>query len=294
MRETILVGSNPVGACQTRGLQTSQALKKYCSLDAPYVLFNQLSVDIKDTIIIFVGEPISYCNGIDNLIKLKENNNILIYDIIDNFCFQHTNPLINKELINIYQHLDVMLHPNKLSQYQLNSLLPNVEHIFMPHQWDFRNEDVMVYENVNTNKAAYIGGVAGGFQLDINKVKDYVDVYEAPLDVNTHHLQYGVQASFRKENSLEYLYKPCTKLAMASSFAAILLTSREPAVVDIVGDAYEFYIDSELDLINQIEKIRSMSNDEIDYYRYNTKYIKEYLSPKQNAYRYNNIIKKYV
>ena len=169
------VGGNPVGACQTRGLQTSQALKKYCSLDAPYILNNQLQADTKDTVIIFVGEPISYCNGVDNLIKLKENNNILIYDIIDNFCFHHTNPLINKELIKVYQYLDVMLHPNKLYQYQLNSLLPNVEHVFMPHQWDFRNEDVIVYENVNTNKAAYIGGVAGGFQLDISKVKDYVE-----------------------------------------------------------------------------------------------------------------------
>lgn len=296
MKKIILVGGEPIGACQVRGYQTSQALKKYCSLNSIYVLHNQFINDIdniKDTIIIFVGEPISYCRNVDNLIKLRKNNNILIYDIIDNFCFKHTNPLINRGLIDAYQYLNVMLHPNKLSQYQLSILLSDTEHIFMPHQWDMRNEDITVYENVNTNKATYIGGIAGGFQLDIDKIKDYVDVYEAPLDVNTYHLQYGVQTSFREKNSSEYFYKPCTKLAMASSFAAILLTSREPAVVDIVGEAYEFYIDSGSDLIDQMERIRSMSTDEINYYRYNTKSIKEYLSPKQNAKRYFKLIKKY-
>lgn len=295
--KTILVGSNPMGSCQMRGYQTSIALHKYCALDAPYIL-NDLFLsnidNITDTIIIFVGEPIYYCNSVENLIKLRKNNNILVYDIIDNFCFPHTNPITNESLIDVYQYLDVMLHPNKLSQHQFSNLLPNTKHIFMPHQWDMRNEDIQLYDNINLNKAAYIGTIFSGFQLDINKVIDYVDVYDAPHEVNKYHLQYGIQASFRKENNLDYFYKPCTKLAVASSFGAILLTSNEPAVTDILGEAYEFYINSELDLINKMEKIRNMTPDEINYYRYNTISIKEYLSPKQNAYRYNNMIESYV
>lgn len=293
MRKTILIGGAPVGACQMRGLQTSQALEKYCSLNVPYLSYEQLPTDIRDTIIIFVGEPLHYCGGVDELIRLRNSNNILVYDIIDNFCFKHTNPLINKDLLSAYSHLHVMLHTNKLSKYQLSQVLVDTEHIVVPHQWDIRNEGISTYAENRVDKAVYIGGISGGFQLDVSKLVQYVDVYEAPHTVREYQLQYSTQVSFRKENSLDYLYKPCTKLAIATSFASILLTSREPSVTDILGDAYEFYIDSEADLIKQVEKIRSMSDDEINYYRYATKHIKEYLSPEQNAYRYSNLIQKY-
>jgi hypothetical protein len=297
MKDVLIVGGTPVGACQVRGYQTSQALDKYCSIKAPYTLTDHFvnSIDsIKDTIIIFAGEPIYYAGGESNLQKLHENGNILIYDIIDNFCFQHSNPLINTKLQDTYQYLDVMLHPNSHSQQQLRTVLPNTSHTVIPHQWDIRNEGIQLQDSVTISKAAYIGGIQGGLQLDIAKIVNHVDIYDAPLDVNQHHLKYGIQVSFRKENSLEFLYKPCTKLAMASSFKAILLTSKEPAVVDILGEDYTFYIHSEEDLIDKLEIINCMSDRELKHHRNNTQYIKDYLSPEQNARRYNTLIQNYV
>ena len=49
MRKVILIGGNPVGACQVRGAQLSQALEKYCSLNAPYIL-NDLFINNIDNI----------------------------------------------------------------------------------------------------------------------------------------------------------------------------------------------------------------------------------------------------
>lgn len=297
MKKIILVGNGFEGSYQLRGIQTSQALKKYCLVDAPYILRDQFLKDIsniKNSIVIFVGEPLSLCNDERDFILLNRQGNILIYDIIDNFCFDHTNIIHNDRLLDAYKYLDVLIHPNTFSKIKTEDILTNCKHVTIPHQWDMRNENIEVPDLINFNKAAYIGTVASGLQLDINYIKDIVDVYDAPQDVNTFHLKYNIQVSFRKKNNLSYLYKPCTKLAMASSFGSILLTSKEPSIVDIVGEAYNFYIDSEEDLKHKMELIKNMSMEEINYYRQNALVIKNYLSPKENAKRYFDLIKNYV
>lgn len=298
MKKIFFVGENYSGSNNLRGVQISQALKKHFDFDVPYVLkehflLNEFS-SIKDSIIIFVGEPLFYCGNADN-IKLLNKNNVLIYDVIDNFCFEHTNPFINTDkLLNAYQYLDVIIHTNKTSKNQLEELLNNVKHIVIPHQWDFRNEDIEIPNLININKAAYIGTVRSGFQLDYNSVNQYVDVYKDPLDINNNHLKYNIQVSFRKNNTLDFIYKPCTKLAMSSTFGSILLTSRDISVVDVVGDSYEFYIDSEQDLIDKMNLIREMSESKINHYRDNALAIKDYLSPKQTAKRYIDLLNNYI
>ena len=297
MKNVILVGNGIEGSYQIRGVQTSQAIKKYCLVNNSYILRDQFLKDIdsiKNSIVIFVGEPLSLCNDERDLILLNRHNNVLIYDIIDNFCFGHTNILYNDRLLDAYKYIDVLLHPNTLSKIKTEDILSNCKHIIMPHQWDMRNENIETPGLININKAAYIGTVNGGLQLNINNIKDIVDVYDAPQDVNTYHLKYNIQVSFRKKDNLNYLYKPCTKLAMASSFGAILLTSKEPAIVDVVGESYNFYINSEEELRHKMDIIKNMSMEEINHYRQNTLSIKDYLSPKSNAKRYFDLIKNYV
>jgi hypothetical protein len=297
MRNILLIGNGDEGSYQIRGIQTSNAIKKYCSVDNFYILKNQFLKDInniKNSIIIFVGEPLSLCGGENNLILLKKHNNILIYDIIDNFCFEHTNVLYNNYLLRVYEHIDILMHPNSFSEIETRNILPYCKHVSMPHPWDMRNEDIILPELINIDKAAYIGTVNGGLQLDIDNIKDIVDVYNSPQDVNTHHVKYNIQVSFREKNNLNYLYKPCTKLAMASSFGAILLTSNEPAITDIVGESYTFYINSEEELRYKMNMIKNMSSEEIRHYRQNALIIKDYLSPKSNAKRYIKLIKDYL
>lgn len=297
MKNILLVGDGFEGSYQVRGIQTSQALKKYCLIDAPYILKNQFLKDInsiKNSIIIFIGEPLSLCNDERDFILLNRHNNILIYDIIDNFCFDHTNIIYNDHLIDAYKYLDVLIHPNTFSKIKTEEILPNCKHITMPHQWDIRNENIKIPDLINLNKAGYIGTVFGGLQLNINNIKDIVEIHDASQDVNTYHLKYNIQVSFRKKNNLNYLYKPCTKLAMASSFGAILLTSKDPSIVDIVGEAYNFYIDSEEELKYKMELIKDMPVEEVNHYRQNALLIKDYLSPKSNAKRYLNLFEDYV
>jgi hypothetical protein len=296
MKNVLLVGNGFEGSYQVRGVQTSQALKKYCLINAPYILRDQFLKDIdsiKNSIVIFIGEPLSLCNDERDFMLLNRHGNVLIYDIIDNFCFSHTNIWYNDCLLEAYKYLDVLVHPNTLSKIKAEDILPNCKHVTMPHQWDMRNENIKIPGIINLNKAGYIGTVNGGLQLNINNIKDIVDIYDAPQDVNTHHLKYNIQVSFRKKNNLNYLYKPCTKLAMASSFGAILLTSKEPSVVDIIGESYSFYIESEDELKYKMELIKNMSMEEINYYRQNTLLVKNHLSPKANAKRYLNLLENY-
>ena len=103
MRNIVFVGHNISGACKMRGLQTVQALEKYNDIKASYILgdtFVETVNNIKDSIIIFVGEPLHIVNNqmLETLSK-NNNNNILIYDVIDNFCFNHTNIFYNNEEI---------------------------------------------------------------------------------------------------------------------------------------------------------------------------------------------------
>ena len=297
MKQVNFVINGNRGASLVRGIQTVQALEKYYLFPFPIqcVTPNNL-LDIKNSILIFVGEPLSLSNGVENFMNLSKRNNILIYDVIDNFCFNHTNPIDNVEfnLNEYYKNLDVIIHTNKLSQLRLESSLPNTKHITIPHQWDIRNENTPIPNIINLSKAAYIGTVFSGLQLDFKAIEDYVDIYNEPHDINKYHSQYNIQVSYRRKNNLDFLYKPSTKLAMASSFGAILLSSNEPSVNDIVGDAYNFYVSSEEDIIEKIKYLQGISQQEFNHYRQNTLNIRNYLSPKENARRYFELIKNYI
>jgi len=295
MRNIVFVGHSTSGACKMRGLQTVQALEKYNNIKIPYILggtFLEIINDIKDYIIVFVGEPLHIVNH-QMLETLNKNNNVLIYDVIDNFCFDHTNIFSNSNLIDSYSYLDVIIHTNSYSKIKAEEYLINVKHIIIPHQWDIDNEDLLIPNTINIEIASYIGGLSG-FQLDKNKLVGYVDVFDNTLNGNNQHTEYNIHSSFRANNTLDYLYKPCTKLAVASCFGAILLTSREESVVDIVGESYEFYINNEDEFKKKMDWIRGMSINQINHYRDNMKNIKEYLSPKQTAERYNDLIQQYI
>lgn len=295
MRNIIFVGHSTSGACKMRGLQTVQALEKYNNIKSSYVLgstFIGIINDIKDSIIIFIGDPSQIVNS-QMLEILNKNNNILVYDVIDNFCFDHTNIFYNNNLIDQYKYLDVIIHTNSYSKNKLEEYLRDIKHIIIPHQWDIDNEDLPIPNTVNTNIASYIGSL-GGFQLDKNKLIGYIDIFNNPFNGNDQHSKYNIHSSFRSITTLDYFYKPCTKLAVASCFGALLITSREESVVDIVGESYEFYITNEDDFKNKIDKIRGMSLNQINHYRDNMLNIKEYLSPKSTADRFNNLIKNYV
>lgn len=297
MKNIIFVGHSEQGACKMRGIQITKSLFKYHDIKAPYVLKEQFLNginNIRDSIIIFVGEPLHIVNNDPNIFTiLNRNGNILIYDIIDNYCFSHTNPIINSDLLESYQYLDVLIHTNTFSEMKTEELLPNVRHLTIPHQWDMDNEELTLPKTKNVKTAAYIGGLSG-FQLDTTKLINYVDVYDNTSEGNNQQSDYIIHTSFRASNTLDYFYKPCTKLAVASTFGSILLTSRDQSIVDIVGESYEFYINSENDLLSKIDNIRGMSTKQINHYRDNMKTVKEYLSPKQTSNRYNELVKNYI
>lgn len=294
MKNVIFVGPSKQGSCNMRGVQIVHSLEKHFNTKTTYQLnniFNDIN-EIRDSVIVFVGEPIFIAGGVDNLVTLKKNGNSLIYDVIDNFCFTHTNILHNTDLIHIYQHLDVLIHTNSLSKYQSELLLPKQHHVIIPHNWDIGNEELQYDIPGNIHTACYIGGLQG-FTLDKEKLQGYVDIYDNPFDPNNQHSKYAFHASFRGKEFMDRYYKPCTKLAVASSFGAILLTSRDQSVVDIVGECYEFYVEDENEIKNKIDRIRGMGEQELKLYRDSTQLIKEYLSPKQTAKRYLELIKLY-
>ena len=297
MRNIVFVGHNISGACKMRGLQTVQALEKYNDIKASYILgdtFVETVNNIKDSIIIFVGEPLHIVNNqmLETLSK-NNNNNILIYDVIDNFCFNHTNIFYNNDLVNQYKYLDVVIHTNSYSKNKIEEYLPNIKHIIIPHQWDIDNENLVTPNIINTKIASYIGGL-NGFQLNKNILTGYVDVFNNTLNGNDQHTKYNIHSSFRASNTLDYLYKPCTKLAVASCFGSLLLTSREESVVDIVGESYEFYINNEEDFKTKMDWIRGMDQNKIYHYIDNMLNVKNYLSPKSIADRYYKLIKNYI
>lgn len=292
MSNIVFIGAGDRGSYQMRGIQTVQAIEKYYGLKTLYTsssYFLDKINTIKNHIFIFVGEPIFHCQSINNLIKLSENN-ILIYDVIDNFCFDQTNIFDNKALIEPYKHLTALIHPNSYSKIKAKEILPWINHVVIPHQWDIRNENVSIPESHYINKAAYIGDLRG-FRLDQDILKDYVHVINDPFSFNDKHTLYNIHISFRLDESKDYLYKPCTKLAISSCFKSILLCNNEEAIKDIVGDAYQFYIKSYQDVIDKMNWLRGMSQNDINYFRENTLAIKDYLSPKQTANRYINLLK---
>ncbi len=133
-----------------RGYQISEELKKY-NFNTYYIIISDINniIHIKSSII-FIIKKIPKSNILN---ILKNNNNTLIYDIIDNF--NNNDDGFNQNIIINKKYFDYILTVNIYMKQYIEKLL-NISHkkvICIYHHWDpriIKNTDIENNDNENS------------------------------------------------------------------------------------------------------------------------------------------------
>lgn len=224
-----LLKESKTGLQNVKGVQPRDALRKKGILSETYT--DKLPENIDNSIIVFIK-----FFPFKEVLKAIKKNCILVYEIMDNY-----NPFLleNEKMI-----CDAIIFPNKTMQTDFKySLSPNVKSLVIPHHWDSRFGEANTKQKDNEFSLAYFGS-----NHDKNAI--FSDKLNIPRFTNfPDHLKYkdkfNCLYSMRKEGTHDFLYKPSTKVVTASAIGANIITSKEPSAVELLGEDYPYFTDTD-------------------------------------------------
>ena len=181
--------------------------------------------DVKDSVVI----AIKYI-GVNNLKKLKENNNTVILDILDLFAYKRW----AHELISL-SFVDGAIVCSEAVRDHFHPWMPETVAV-IPHHWDPRAMD-----HIEDPEYFAIGYIGEKFNHEYADIKHVVPVYENWVENMG---KFGCHYAVRNPDSPAALFKPATKVANA-------------AAVELLGDDYPYYVDYDrLSIESMVAKVR--------------------------------------
>lgn len=201
------------------------------------------------------------------LAKLKENNNKLVMDVVDEYIRPNSTP----ESLYSYELFDgVIVRASRILKE--HTLPPHLETKYIPHHWDIRLQDLdtstktikkpMVTINdardmpyirllIEQNHVDYIGGFS------------YYEFAELTSRLNQYSLYYNV----RSTDSIAYKYKPATKLVTASALNTPLITNYDWAIQDLIPSDYPFLTEGKdyEEIVNMVNTFPEPGSKEYKY-----------------------------
>ena len=175
--------------------------------------------------------------------KLKENNNKLVMDVVDEYVRPGTTP----EDLYSYEFFDgIILRMSRvLKEYTLPS---HLEIKTIPHHWDIRLQNLDTTNKPNSKPVVTINDGRDMPHLqDLLKYKDieflgdfsYSQFSELINKLNSYAIHYNV----RNTDSSAYKFKPATKLVTAAALDTPLITNYDWAIQDLIPSDYPFLIE---------------------------------------------------
>jgi len=269
------------------------------------LIFNKM-LNIKNSIIFWIRE---FNGNIMN--QLKQKNNMIIYDVIDNFVYDKNKMLY---LLN-HNVIDKIIVNNKYMKSEIENLSEFKGTCYVIyHNYDPIYENLNLYSDdklhfgymgsigslLHTNNFLYhsqlskeysihlldtdSGNYINKFLLD-NKSRNLYNLKDLQIKFNCH-------ISIRGMNSDTSKYKTTAKLATAAAMNCNIITTNEEAVKDILPEDYPFILYKD-----DINSVREMFNLIIeDYYDEKILWNKglEIMKEVKNKLHINEIIKNYV
>lgn len=175
--------------------------------------------------------------------KLKENNNKLVMDVVDEYIRPNTTP----ENLYSYHFFDgVILRMSKvLKEYTLPS---HLEIKTIPHHWDIRLQNLDTSNKIINKPVVTINDGRDMPHLrDLiqNKDVDFLGNFsfsqfeELMNKLNSYSIHYNIRAT----DSVAYKFKPATKLVTAAALDTPLITNYDWAIQDLIPPDYPFLYD---------------------------------------------------
>jgi hypothetical protein len=231
------------------------------------------------------GVNFFFNNDPDYLARVRERNHV-VADLIDSICFPSDNPFFSPVTNLFLKRVDALVAHNKYTIELLRYYPDYAKHHYflIPHQWNMELADGPPTTERIYRRACYVGGPQD-FQADASAFSDLIDFN---FNVVKFRLQqrYDFQIQYRKADTLDFRFKPCTKLAAAADCNAFLVTSLDEAMVDILGRTYELFTESEPEIRAKLQMAMNFELDELAYCRSLMRRVRDHLSPKTTARRY--------
>lgn len=238
--------SKPWGSMSMSGYQISEQLSKY-NIRSSVVSIQEgceKLKEIKESIIIFI-------KFIDNaaLDIFRRNNNVIIWHIVDELCFN-----ANMENANI---VDGVIVPNKHTEseykekFKATQFAAIYEHRDPRWQFNYASRYSLVYIGSD-----YSENIAKEY-LSIRELKvEFIDAKTdgAKYDLFKIPLKYSCHFSVRNKNSIVFKYKPCTKLAAAAATNSNIVLSKDYSNIELLDSSYPYYTTSDLESVKEIVK----------------------------------------
>lgn len=199
--------------------------------------------------------------------KLKENNNKLVMDIVDEYVRPGTTP----ENLYSYEFFDgIILRMSRvLKEYTLPS---HLEIKTIPHHWDIRLQNLDTTNKTNPKPVVTINDGRDMPHLqDLIKNKDieflgnfsYSQFSELIDKLNSYAIHYNV----RNTDSAAYKFKPATKLVTAAALDTPLITNYDWAIQDLIPSDYPFLTEGKDygEIVNLINTFPERGSKEYNY-----------------------------
>jgi hypothetical protein len=255
------------GAGKMRGVQIENKLKLFkFNTSHTYnpkslLLFEQCKKLHNNIIIIVKRLP---PNKILNL--LKQNNNIIIYDILD-FTKTQKDDLPVRFHPNIktsISYLDYIITVNRfMTRYIRKTYTFSKSRMFIiQHHYD---ERINAQDNNTTElDICYIGQPAKQNCMYMTKIpsinRSHIEQYFYTNDNTTYNCHFNI----RDANSWNYKFKSCVKLATAAALNCNIITTRDNSIAELLPDDYPYYTtDKYDDVLKTIQYAKDTYNTDI-------------------------------
>lgn len=230
-------------------------------------------------------------NMINNIKKLKQNNNIIIYEPIDyQWNIIKIDEYISK--MKIFNYVDKIILPSQHCMKYLQKYINKSKIYYNYHEYDTRFKIDYTKRKDIVN---YIGDIN---KSSFNKQKlDKYNIIQVKSSNNNNLLKNiynpSIHIDYLLEKNIYFHFHTSTKLATCMNFKSIFICNRIPIYVEILGEKYDLFIKDDLsDLQQVIIKAKNIINNDDLYQIYINKMKKIFneLSPNKIYNNYINII----
>lgn len=251
-REILIIGHptnlHPVST-KVMGFDIANILSEY--REAKYVQLSLNEVKLLKNKILIITGLLTKPNG-NNLTpeilrKLKLQNNIIINNSIDDYCFASDDEL-NKELL-AYKEIDGVIFTNNFTKDFILKHV-NIKGTTIPHHYD-KMLDYINMDKLGGFKALY----AGTPNRHLNGFS-WLHTNNHILSMIEDLVKYPCHIGYREKNTREFFFKPGTKMASAAGSNSLIIISKDQSNIDLIKD-YPLYVDSISEIEEKYEMCKS-------------------------------------
>lgn len=253
MKEILIIAhplpnSNIPSSLRVNGYQLSNYINKITPSKCLCLNIDEIS-SLENKNIIFLGSLITGLKlNQDILTKLKKQNNTIILNPIDDLCYKSDKQL--QEEVDVFDNIDGVVFPNEfVKDYFKDTYNKSNQSIVLPHPYD----DTFNKMDINQSrpfKVSYVGSSYENFILSnppswltLDQTGNVNSIFQLLVDSPVHF-------SHRESNTIDFHFKPSSKLSVASSCNSPMIMSKDKSFIDLLPD-YPLYVNDSIDDVNE-------------------------------------------